>query len=59
MPDIHKMISTVLKTTFQKEQPNKIFYRNFKSFELHKFKSDIKTKMQPVDRYKTLKKEMH
>ena len=53
------MISTVLKTTFQKDQPNKIFYRNFKNFELHKFKSDTKTKMQPVDRYKTLKKEMH
>ena len=51
------MSSFVLKTTFQKLQPQEIIYRNFKNIELNKFKNDIRTKAQSGDNYETLEKE--
>ena len=51
------MSSFVLKTTFQKLQPQEIIYRNFKNIELNKFKNDIRTKVQSADNYETLEKE--
>ena len=51
------MSSFVLKTTFQKLQPQEIIYRNFKNIELNKFKNDIRTKAQSADNYETLEKE--
>ena len=51
------MSSFVLKTTFQKLQPQEIIYRNFKNIELNKFKNDIRTKAESADNYETLEKE--
>ena len=51
------MSSFVLKTTFQKLQPQEIIYRNFKNIELNKFKNDIRIKAQSADNYETLEKE--
>ena len=33
--DVHKMIITVLKTTFKKEKPKEIVYRTFQNFDEH------------------------
>ena len=39
----------MLKTTSQKAQPKEIIYRNFKNFEINKFKSDRRTKIKSVN----------
>ena len=51
------MILTVLETAFQKLQPKETFSRNFKNFELKKFKNYIKTKMKSMDKQRTFEKE--
>ena len=42
--DFHKMILTVLKSTFPKVKPKEIIYRNFKNFDLNNFKKRYKDK---------------
>ena len=42
LSDFHKMILTVLKSTFPKVKPKQIIYRNFKNFDLNNFKNDIR-----------------
>ena len=32
LSDCHKMVITVLKTTFENAKPKEIFYRNYKNF---------------------------
>ena len=40
--DFHKMILTVLKTSFPKSAPKKILYRDYKNFNSNSFISDLK-----------------
>ena len=40
--DCHKMILTVLKTTFEKAKPKEIIYRCYKWFDDNKFRNDLK-----------------
>ena len=40
--DVHKMIITVLKTTFKKAKPKEIIYRTFRNFDEHIFSNDLK-----------------
>ena len=49
LSDSHKMILTVLKSTFPKVKPKKIIYRNFKYFDLNNFKNDIRTNIITTD----------
>ena len=44
LSDCHKMILTVLKTSFPKAKPKQIIYRNFKIFDLSIFKNDLRKK---------------
>ena len=44
LSDCHKMILTVLKTTFKKDKPKEITYHCFKNFVENKFRSDLKKK---------------
>ena len=44
--DFHKMIVTVLKTSFPKSVPKKILYRNYKNFASNSFKSDWKKQLK-------------
>ena len=53
LSDFHKMILTVLKTTFQKVKAKEIVYRNFKQFDMNKFKNDIRETLRSVDNYET------
>ena len=41
LSDHHHMIYTILKTKFEKFEPKKLIYRNFKQFDIDKFKLDI------------------
>ena len=40
--DFHKMIITVMKTTFEKLEPKEINYRDYKDFDEDSFRSDLK-----------------
>ena len=42
LSDVHKMIITVLKTTFKKVKPKVIVYRSFRNFDEHIFTKDLK-----------------
>ena len=39
--DCHKMIVTVLKTTFQKAKPKEIVYRSYKNYNEYAFRNDL------------------
>ena len=41
MSDYHKMVVTVLKTTFPKSKPTQIYYRNYKNFNNLNFKNHL------------------
>ena len=55
--DFHKMILTILKSTFPKVRPKQIVYRKFKNFDLNNFKNEIRTKIQLIDKYETFEEE--
>ena len=42
LSDFHKLCLTVLKTTFSKNKPSEIHYRNYKKFDSLKFNIDLK-----------------
>ena len=46
--DHHHMIYTILKTKFEKFEPKKLIYRNFKQFDSVQFKLDICNNMSAV-----------
>ena len=49
--DCHKMIITVLKTTFKKAKPKEIIYRSYKNFDKCVFKNDLKHKVLNCENY--------
>ena len=42
LSDFHKMVVTVLKTAFLESKPRVISYRDYRSFNNDKFKTDLK-----------------
>ena len=46
LSDFHKMIITVMKTTFPKAKPKIVFYRDYKKFEEAKFRNDLRLELQ-------------
>ena len=49
LSDFHKMVVTVLKTTFPKQGPIVINYRNYKKYGENVFKSDLRQELQKID----------
>ena len=47
--DFHKMIVTVLKTTFPKQGPSIINYRSYKNFDQTSFKQDLRNELDNMD----------
>ena len=41
LSDFHKLVLTVLKTSFDKNKPREIMYRNFKNFNSESFNNDL------------------
>ena len=50
----HKLIGTILRSTFAKSKPKKIFYRFYKNFENEKFEEDLKKHLSSVLDFKSL-----
>ena len=46
LSDLHKMVVTVLKKTFLKSKLTVITYRDYRSFDNDKFKSDLKNSLK-------------
>ena len=46
LSDFHKMVVTVLKSTYTKAKPKEIAYRNYKDFDQTTFNKDLKTNLQ-------------
>ena len=46
LSDFHKMVVTVLKTTFPKAKPKVISYRDYKQFDLHAFRNELRHELQ-------------
>ena len=53
LSDFHKMVITVLKTTFPKAKPKVIQYRDYKNFILENFRMELRYRLQNevVDNY--------
>ena len=49
LSDFHKMVVTVLKTTFPKQGPSIINYRSYKNFDQTSFKQDLRIELDNVD----------
>ena len=46
LSDFHKMVVTVLKSTFAKSEPKEITYRNYKNFDQKSFNDDLRASIQ-------------
>ena len=49
LSDLHKMVVTVLKTTFPKQGPTVINYRNYKKYNENVFKNVLQQELQRID----------
>ena len=49
LSDFHKMIVTVLKTTYPKAQPKVVDYRDFSKYKVIDFQQDLKVKLEAED----------
>ena len=48
LSDFHKMVVTVLKTTYQKTGPTIVNYRDYKNFTEQTFKQDLRAELQNI-----------
>ena len=48
LSDFHKMIITVLKTTFPKAKPKVVLYRDYSKFVENHFRIDLKEKLREI-----------
>jgi exonuclease III len=49
LSDFHKMAVTVMKTTFPKAQPKIIYYRDYKNFDLSKFRAELREELKKTE----------
>ena len=49
LSDFHKMVVTVLKTTFPKQGPTVINYRNYKNFTETVFRNDLREELRRIE----------
>ena len=47
--DYHKMTITVLRSFFQKQEPVKVNYRDYKLFDISIFHTDLKSRLEDLD----------
>ena len=55
----HHMIYAILKTKFEKFQPKKSIYRNFKQYDSEQFKLDICNSMSPMTTHAAFEKKIN
>ena len=49
LSDFHKLIVTVLKTSFDKQRPNVVNYRDYKNFRVDIFRLDLQTELADLN----------
>ena len=49
LSDFHKMVVTVMKSTFPKAQPKIVYYRDYKNFDLYSFRRDLRTQLGRIN----------
>ena len=54
----HHMINAILKTKFEKFEPKKSIYRNFKQYDREQFKLDIRNSMSPMRTHTAFEKKI-
>ena len=55
----HHIINTILKRKFEKFEPKKSIYRNFKQYDSEQFKLDICNSMFPIRTHTTFEKKIN
>ena len=45
LSDFHKMVITVMKTTFPKAEPKIVYYRDYKNFDIYNFRTDLREQL--------------
>ena len=55
----HHMINAILKTKFEKFEPKKSIYRNFKQYDGEQFKLDIYNSMFPMRTHAAFEKKFN
>ena len=48
LSDFHKMVVTVMKTTFPKAEPQIHYYRDYKNFDLYNFRTDLRQELSRI-----------
>ena len=51
LSDHHKMTITVLRSFFQKKEPVKINYRDYKLFDISLFRTELKSRLEGLDKH--------
>ena len=46
LSDFHKIVVTVMKTTFPKAEPKIIYYRDYKKFNLQDFRRELRSELR-------------
>ena len=46
LSDFHKLVVTVMKTSFPKSKPKTIYYRDYKKFDLQKFRKELREELR-------------
>ena len=46
LSDFHKMIITVMKTTFPRTEPKTVYYRDYKNFDLSTFRTELRKELR-------------
>ena len=46
LSDFHRMVVTVMKTTFPKGKPKTIYYRDYKKFNLQEFRRELRSELR-------------
>ena len=46
LSDFHRLVVTVMKTTFPKAKPKIIYYRDYKKFDLQEFRRDLRNELR-------------
>ena len=54
LSDFHKMVVTVMKTSYPKAQPEIIYYRDYKNFDLHNFRAELREELNQIAEKKLL-----
>ena len=49
LSDFHKMVVTVMKSTFPKAQPKIVYYRDYKNFDLYAFRTDLRAQLSRIN----------